>query len=298
MCQSNFDIPSRSKGFLKSFTALFFLIILGCQEEQPRNSTDGIQETVTNAVIAQDAPPIGDFEFYDLEPLPLEDMKLVSYSKDFSQRIGMPLEDAEENMPAGLHAIEFSVERYTTPTANFYTCHLKMYVDSDLDIWFPGDSSVGNGVVVGARHFFQNTREKRLALQEVDRARLSSLENSYRGKAYLVISDGSSIQGSARTWLTYLEHYQDFIDEVDYLNLNFDCAFLGLYPEFSDQPIQVWIEKIGGRDYTQSFDIDPEDFIIFAIPSDFKERASLPMALANERNSEIRNRRYKSPRRL
>jgi len=297
MCQSNFDIPSRSKGFLKSFTALFFLIILGCQEEQPRNSTAGIQETVTNSVIAQDAPPTGDFEFYDLEPLPLEDMKVVSYSKDFSQRIGIPLENAEENMPAGLHAIEFSAAKYVTPTANFYTCHFKLYLDSSLDIWFPGNSSVGNSVVLGARHFFQNSREKAMALQEEDRARLEALLGSHRRKAYWTTQNYKLGELGARTGLYYQDHYQDLIMGVDYVNLEFDCGMHRLYSNIDSRLSTIWLERIGGADYTTSWDLNPQDFFTFDLPSSFISEIYFSMKTVHERNSEIRERRYNSTRR-
>lgn len=292
MCRSNFNISCCSKGIAKYFTIVFLLPILGCQQEQMGSDAAEIQETATNSVIGQVLPPTGDFEFYDLEPLPLDDLKVVRYSPEFAERIGMSSENAEEHMPSGLLAIEFSVERYATPSADFYTCHLKVYLDSSLDVWFPGETIVGNSAIVGARHFFQSTRERSMALNEEDRSAIDSKLRAFQRKAYWVTADYTPMEKGARTDLAYHNHYQELMAGVDYASLIIDCSVHRLYQDFQSRPVQVWIEKIGGRDYSQLTDVRQEDFLTFDLPLSFVSDIYSPMVTARARNSELQERRY------
>ncbi len=208
----------------------------------------------------------------------LETAKLQTYSKEFARRFALPEPKTEMEPAGGLQAIEFTVEK--KKGQRFYWCVLKTYLDSSLPIAYPpGGNSGSRELVEEPEHFiFDNNVENRrwLALGVEDRRHFSA-QDSFGRRAALASPNVDWPKFGYWAGLIYDAFYRELFSGVSYIKFGSPC---GTYAAGKGQsPPQLWIERIGGKDYTQVVKPDPQDFLKLDVPAAFYE-ATINWAVA------------------
>lgn len=217
--------------------------------------------------------------------LPLEEMRIVAYTKAFAERFGLPAPKPGTEPSGGLQAIEFAIEKGPA-WAPLYYCNYYLYVDNSLPIKFPEEGRVGSlNMLVGKTHFFGRTHEKWMKWSLQDRRYSSELDGKYNRKANLASMDYIPHKQGATDSLLYVEYHKDLLPGVSYIKLDAPP------PMMIDRPrknIGIWLQKESKTDYRNRIDADPNDFLKFPLPDQIFEKVREWAIRARGANNVIR----------
>jgi hypothetical protein len=208
----------------------------------------------------------------------LETVKLQAYSKDFARRFALPEPKVKMEPTSGLQAIEFTVEKQKGQ--GFYWCVLKTYLDSSLPIAYPpGGNSGSRELVEQWEHFIfdNNVENKRWLALGVEDRRHFSAQNSFGRRAALASPNVDWPKSGYWAGLVYDAFYRELFSGVSYVKFGSPCGTYAAGKGHS--PPQLWIERVGGKDYTQVVKPDPQDFLKLEMPAAFYE-ATIKWAVA------------------
>jgi len=79
-------------------------------------------------------------------------------------------------------------------------------------------------------------------------------------------SDAKSSLGGTGSYVAYRKY---FLSDVAYLSFNIGCSYIWNPDQYETF---LWVEKEGGRDYSQWTKFDPKDFYEFPIPKELIKR--------------------------
>lgn len=215
-------------------------------------------------------------------PEKFESAKLRAYTKAFAKRFALPDPSIEIESDARLQAIEFSIEKARGKTG-FHWCVLKTYLDSDLPIDYPlnGNSGSRNLVELPEHFVFDNnaTNQRWLSLSVEDRLHFSR-QDRYGRRAAIASWDPDWPKKGYWRGLLYDAFYRELFPGVSYIKFSAPC---GAYVAGGETgSVQLWIERVGGKDYGRILKPDPEDFLKLNVPSAFYQAVLRWAKPANE----------------
>ncbi len=205
----------------------------------------------------------------EIEPPPLEGMRVVAYSKAFAKRFGLPMPEPGFETTGGLEAVEFAIEEGNPWSAIFFS-NYRLYVDSSLPIEFPEQGGRGDtDILITRRHFFGHPHEQFMKWRREDRIFFNEKGTRYKMKAFLATMDyGSSKQG-ALTSISYETFRQTLFEGLDYIHLYTSPVF---FQPNHKAGIGLWLKKISAVDYRHRLDVEREQFVKMRLPEAFYKK--------------------------
>jgi len=199
---------------------------------------------------------------------------IATYSKEFAKRFMLPDPEPGMDLAYPLLALELQISPAPhMPEAN--QCLLSVYIDSRLPLHFPTDGPIGTAEVGYAfRHFFihpDKGREHWLTLSVEDRRYFGRITSQFNNNAALATVDfsWSPPKGSFASF-AYRAFHRELFPSVSYLQLDVGCPF----PRWLSVPrsIHLWLKRHGGKDFSQTIQVDPKDFEKLEIPAGYVQR--------------------------
>jgi len=195
--------------------------------------------------------------------LPLEEMRIAAYTKDFAERFGLPAPMPGTEPSGGLQAIEFAIEKGPAWTP-FYYCKFYLYLDSSLPVKYPEEGIAGEKyMLIKKTHFFGSTQDQWLQWPGSDKLYFNRRQGSYNRKANLASMDYVPGKQGAIDSFSYEEFHKDILPGLAYIKLSAPTPLLISKPR---KNIGVWLQKESKVDYRSRVHVDPNDFLKFAIP--------------------------------
>lgn len=187
----------------------------------------------------------------------LDEMRVVIYTKEFAERFGLPAPETGNEPSGGVEAMEFSVEKGLYNS--IYYCYLKIYIKSSIEIKYPEKSRSGSlSTYLNQNHFFSWPRDKFRKWKKEDREHFLYLSRQYGMKVFFASAGYASGNGFIDSLLIE-EFNQELLPGLSYLKVN--VLSYGL-PDVSQYwPIELWLEREEGPDYSNGFKISSTDFI-------------------------------------
>lgn len=205
----------------------------------------------------------------ELEPLTLENMRIVAYSKSFAKRFGLPMPEPGFETTGGLEAVEFAIEK-GNPWAPYYYSNYRLYINSSLPIAFPEETKNGdNYELIPKSHFFGQTQEKFMRWQVEDRRYIGELQTRYFRNALLATMDYEFRKHGASTSLWYKAFRQELFPDLDFIHINNAPNKLKNY---GGKGVGIWLKKVGGTDYREKIAIEDNHFFKFKLPNNFYKK--------------------------
>ena len=219
--------------------------------------------------------------------------KVHAYTKVFAKRFALPEPSIEIQPNGGLQAIEFSIEKMRGAEGSYW-CVLKTYLDSSLPIAYPLNASSGSrSLIEQPEHFvFDNNaaNQRWLSLSGEDRLHFGS-QNTFGRRAALASPDLDWPKKGYWGGLLYDAFYRELFAGVSYIKFGAPCgAFVA---GEKTGPVQLWIERVGGKDYARIIKPDPEDFLKLDLPLGFYQATVKLAKPANDYNRALIERRSK-----
>lgn len=220
-----------------------------------------------------------------LEPLDIETMRVVAYTKAFATRFGLPMPEPGFETPDGLEAVEFSIER-GNPWSPYYYSNLRLYVDSTLPIQFPEDERSGDMyLMITKTHFFGQSQEQFMKWPVEDRRYFIKSETCYTQKAFLATMNyGNGHSGQILT-IFYKAYRRNIFPGVDYIHTRSPQAHIAVQDETG---VGIWLKRVNDVDYGTRTDINQADFIKFRLPDKFYKQLLGFEVIADNYNDRVR----------
>ncbi|MBW7900128.1 MAG: hypothetical protein H3C26_01505 [Rhodocyclaceae bacterium] len=204
-------------------------------------------------------------------PIPLENMRVLAYSKEMAQRFGLPApREGWETQPP-LHAVEYRAEP-PLPWAKVHGCAYKLYLDSQLPLAFGDSGPAGDfRLYVSAQHFFAqdwdnpSSRDAKIALSEK--------VGGFGRLALVATLDYAPDTRGASTdvGVSQAEYVRELLPGLTYLKLRGSCGMMSW--EKRVDTVQLWLKKANSKDYRKRLVPDPDDFIKLPLPSALYRKA-------------------------
>lgn len=197
-----------------------------------------------------------------LEELPIKEMKVQAYTKEFARRFNLPLPQSDEEPGNGLYAIEFVVLKNAIRDI-YYTC-LRLYIDNKIPIKYP-ENTYGS-----IELFFPEYGHEMFKKRKDAEVYLMEKLFKYHNKALIVSKDYKKGEKGFYTGIYYQKYIKNFYEDI---------AFLEFYIDFPNDRslftpgINIWLEKESGPDYGKRFGFKREHFFIFDVPNVFYKKA-------------------------
>lgn len=199
----------------------------------------------------------------DLE-LPLQEMRIVAYTKAFAERFGLPSPAPGTEPRGGLEAIEFAIEK-GPQWAPRYFLNFYLYLDNSLPIKFPEEGVSGEKYILNsATHFFGRSQERWLKWPVKDRLYFSSRQGTYNRKANLATNNYIPGKQGAISDLYFVEFYRELLPGLAYIKLDSSPFTEILNQKKGD--FDIWLQKEMEADYRSKTNIEINDFLKFHIP--------------------------------
>ena len=206
------------------------------------------------------------------QPLPLDEAKVSAYSKAFAKRFGLTEGASDFELSGGIQAIQFSMEM-GPKFAPYYLCKFKVYLDSSLPIAYPlAGVSGSRDLVQMPEHFIYYDgniylgQKRWLSLGAEDR-RYFSEQDKFRNRAALASPDVQLPTRGYWAGVVYDSFYQELFPGITYIKFDSNCGSLA--DGAKSERIQLWIERVGGKDYSRIVYPDSADFLKFDLPIAF-----------------------------
>jgi len=229
-----------------------------------------------------------------LPKLPLEELRVSAYTKEFAKRFGLPMPEKGTEPTGGLEAIEFAIEK--TRFAPLYSCSFYLYVDNRLPIKYPEDRNIGEKhMLISTTHFFGRTREQWLKWSNQDRIYSSRQLRKYNMKAYLATMNYVPGKQGAINSMDYLGFYREILPSLAYIKLG-DSPSNSLMSGRKRKNMGVWLQKEIKTGYRSHIYVDPGEFIRFEIPSFLLTKIQEFALVAEKANDVVHRAEYKANR--
>ena len=196
--------------------------------------------------------------------LPLQEMRIATYTKAFAERFGLPAPEPGTEPSGGLQAIEFAIEKGPKWAPRYY-CFFYLYVDSSLPLKYPEEGVVGEKyMLISATHFFGRSHEQWLRWSLQDRRYSTSLDGKYNRKARMATKNYLPGKQGAISDLDYIEYHKNILPNLNYLKLNFSPFSLMINKVNSG--VDIWLQQRSRTDYRSRISVNPNDFLKFSLP--------------------------------
>lgn len=222
---------------------------------------------------------------FESRAISLEGVTALSYSDAFAQRTGLERKQSESELPSGIQAIELAVERNEAYFTSPYSCVLRVYMDSDLDVEFPDAQGIGDLRLLSEKNFFVRMNGRGASLSAEDNLELEEKRSLFRGKAHIVAKDESDVV-QYRESANYIEYYEGILKDLDYAKILINCSQFSQFSASKEQgSIELWLKKADtSGDISLAEAIDPDLFLRIVLPQDFVGSAIGVMQEAHESN--------------
>lgn len=232
-----------------------------------------------------------DFEFQDLDPLPVDEMRVQKYSQEFADRFSLSQAGVSEELSTELQALDFLVQKNFRPNADYYAPLIRVYIDSELQIEYPTEHQSGNRFDREMSAHFFSDRNLINWDDSGDAAYFTAPQAGYYLGAFIASSDFSRGQNGIRTSLPINRYEKQILPGLSFLEIAYSNLVLGDIEEVANRDITLWLRKKGLPIPRSANDISPDDYVKLAIPNDFLIEI-IPKARASyERYEELINRR-------
>ena len=198
--------------------------------------------------------------------LPLQEMRLVTYTKKFAKLMGLPIPEIGNEPTGGLEAVEFYIKE--TNRSKKYFGYFKLYVNSELPIQFPEKADRGDRELF-EDHFFSRNSEDWLKLPKEIRIPFGQLDSPYRMKAFIASMNYKHQKKGFFTSIDYEEYYNNLLPGLHYIKLSIPPPFSKKTDEYG--PIGIWLlrQKLPNENQVLA---DDSIYLKFELPEDFYQK--------------------------
>ena len=209
----------------------------------------------------------------------LQQLRVQVASKAFAERVALPPDSTIEELPKGLFALEFLVERGEGSSALY--CGLKIYFDNSLRPYTPSNSLAGSLLMIRSptHYFFRNVpgdTAGRAKWSERDRVFRNTKDTEFLRSAAISSEDYVFRNKGTFEDPVIKEFHREILPGVAYVMLLPSCNLME-HTEPNTKKWKLWIKRETAPDYRQIMKMDEKEFIVFEMPRSFLERIR-PMA--------------------
>lgn len=236
-------------------------------------------------------PQAADFEFQDIEPLPVEDMRVQIYTQEFADRFSLPDSGVSAELEGGIEALDFLVQKNFRPSADYYIPLLRVYLTEETPIAYPAEKPSGNRFDHEmSSHFFSDRNLVNWPNPD-DVNFFTAPQQEYYLAAFIASADYVFNERGFRASLPINRYERDIVSGISFLELGYS----NIAPEYADESesrdIVIWLRRLGAPAARTSADLQSKDFLKIPIPAMFVTQI-MPHARASYQNyQELVNRR-------
>jgi hypothetical protein len=200
---------------------------------------------------------------------------VLSYSDEFARRTGLEILEEGQDSSAGLQALELRVEANDSYASIPYSCVLRLYADSHLEVDFPQDNMSGHVRAFSEKNFFIRRHMVDGRLSDEDITYIEMNRADYGGKAHLVLRSKSGELIHRRS-IGYIEYYSEILPGLDYSQFSLSCANFRVFSDKSeDSEVEIWLKKKSTENYFDTFnELKESDYVVFQFHREFVEKAA------------------------
>ena len=232
-----------------------------------------------------------DFEFQDLEPLPVESMRVQTYSQEFADRFGLPSSKVNQELDSGIEAFDFLVQSYFHPDANYYVSLLRVYISSEIAISFPTERELGSRFDRDmSTHFFSNRNISNWQNEE-DATYFNSTNSSYYLSVFIGSSNYVHEEQGFRFSLPINRFEREVVPGISFIEIGYTNQLLDSFSEAELEYVYLWLRRSGVPTARSIVEIESNDFVKIPIPIDFLTRIMPFSRTTLDRYEELTKRR-------